>query len=195
MSFSSCCLPILLTVKLVVAARRPPRTCSWDWALLLTREAGSSVEQVSNYWTESSDTSAQSGSGSLVQAEATYWSQGKDRSCSCCGASLKCWQLRWGRCFYCYCDHIPASPHRGPEPERSVNDKSNSLLLCRQTGYSSYHLKGNVLWRTEFDTFLDKGVEVTLANVGWDFGSKLSGYDGAFQRTALQRPKPSKTRD
>lgn len=187
-SFSSCCFPILLTVKLVVAARRPPRTCSWDWALLLAREPGSSAEQVSSYWTKCADVSVQNGSCSLVEAEATYWSQVTDRSCSCCGASSRCWQPCWGRCFYCYCDHTPASPHQGPETEKTVNDKNTSRPHTSPSAGrpASYHLEGNVLWWTEFDTFIDKSVEVALADVGRDFGSKLSGYDGALQRTTLQ---------
>lgn len=43
MSFSSCCLPVLFTVKLVVAARRPPRTSSWDCGFLLATDPGSSA--------------------------------------------------------------------------------------------------------------------------------------------------------
>ena len=47
--------------------------------------------------------------------ELTYWWPGMDRSCSCCAASSEYWQLRWGRCSYCYCAHTPASPRQGPE--------------------------------------------------------------------------------
>lgn len=204
--FSSCCLPILLTVKLVVAARRPPRTCSWDWALLLATELGSSADNVSSYrtvfWCAKWDVIVIFASllvaghitvkvwyGIILcnTAGATYSSRGKDRSCSCCAASSRCWQLRWGRCFYCYCAHTPASPHQGPETEKKWDWWKFHTRLSE--GRVSYHLEGNVLWWTEFDTFIDKSVEVALADVGGNFGSKLGGYDGALHWTTLQRPK------
>lgn len=50
MSFSSSCLPDLLTVKLVVAARRPPRTSSWDCALLLAADPDCSAENKDVHW-------------------------------------------------------------------------------------------------------------------------------------------------
>lgn len=135
MSFSSCCLPVLFTVKLVVAARRPPRTSSWDCGFLLATDPGSSAGKTQKtpnvycMWKtcyiccthvvvcgcKELHCNAY-GKPLLV----TYWWRETDWRCSCSGASLACWQLHWGRCSYCYCARTPASPHRGPETRLSA---------------------------------------------------------------------------
>lgn len=53
-------------------------------------------------------------------------------------------------------------------------------------GCWSYHLEGAVLRWAKFDAFIDKSVEVALADVGGNFGAKLSGDDRALHWTALQ---------
>lgn len=65
--------------------------------------------------------------------EVTYWWQAMERSCTCCGASLECWQLHWGRCSYCCCAHTPASPRQGPETVKPLSLSKPQLVQLKQT--------------------------------------------------------------
>lgn len=51
----------------------------------------------------------------------------------------------------------------------------------------SYQLKGVFFRGAKLDTLVDEGFEVALADVGGNFGPKLSRDDGPFQEAALQR--------
>ena len=129
--------------------------------------------------------------------EVTYWWQVTERSCSCCGASSGCWQLRWGRCSYCYCARTPAFPHQEP---KTVNNFCQNWSACWissafsvwlehliKAGCFSYHMEGNLLWWAKFDTFIYESVEVALADVGRNFGPELSGDDRAPHWSALKK--------
>lgn len=200
MIFSSCCLPILLTVKLVVAARRPPRTCSWDWALLLATELGSSVDNVSSYCVvvlkmrcnsyicKSVDTKwcfdarCDMASFYVTQLEQRTGPGGRT------GAALAA-QLLQGVDSYVEVDVFAATAliHQLLLIKGLKQRKRWKSPTRLSAGRVSYRLEGNVLRWTEFDTFIDKSVEVALADVGGNFGSKLGGYDGALHWTTLQR--------
>lgn len=55
-----------------------------------------------------------------------------------------------------------------------------------QGGCYSYHLEGSFLWSAEFDAFIYESVEVALADVGGNFGPKLSGDDRALHWSTLK---------